>query len=172
MPPIDASRTRTKNVPDAGSRAASARHWLMKSEPDVFGIEHLRRKKTSCWDGVRNYQARNFMREMQLGDRVLFYHSNAKPSGVAGLAEVCALAYPDHTAWDSASDYFDAGSTPEQPRWFMVDVRFVATFPRVLALDELRRLPELEDMLLFHRSRLSVQPVSAEHFARIVALAG
>ena len=146
-------------------------HWLMKSEPDAFGIATLKKQRVAPWDGVRNYQARNFMRAMAVDDRVLFYHSNAKPSGVAGLAVVARAAYPDHTSWDSNSKYFDAASTPEKPRWSMVDVRFVAAFPRVLALDELRTIPELSGMVLFQRSRLSVQPVEAQHYALIVQLA-
>ncbi len=151
--------------------AATTQHWLMKSEPDVFGIAHLRAQGTAPWDGVRNYQARNFMRAMRVGDRVLFYHSNAKPSGVAGLATVARIAYPDHTSWDSANDHFDPGSTPEQPRWSMVDVTFVRAFARVLALDELRQVPALSGMMLFNRSRLSVQPVERKHFDLIVKLA-
>lgn len=147
------------------------KHWLMKSEPDVFGIDTLKRKRVAPWDGVRNYQARNYMREMKVGDRVLFYHSNAKPSGIAGLAEVARTAYPDHTSWDPQSDYFDAGSTPEKPRWDMVDVKYVSTFKRLLSLDELRGIAELSDMLLFSRSRLSVQPVGKEHYDFIVRLA-
>lgn len=147
------------------------KQWLMKSEPDVFGIDTLKQKRTAPWDGVRNYQARNFMREMQVGDRVLFYHSNAKPSGVAGLAEIARTAYPDHTSWDPASDYFDAASTPQKPRWDMVDVRYVRTFKRFLSLDDIRSVPELADMLLFSRSRLSVQPVQRTHFDLIVRLA-
>jgi predicted RNA-binding protein with PUA-like domain len=146
-------------------------HWLMKSEPDVFGIDTLKAKRVAPWDGVRNYQARNYMREMNVGDRVLFYHSNAKPSGIAGLAEVARTAYPDHTSWDPTSDYFDPGSTPEKPRWDMVDVKYVSTFKRLLSLDELRGIPELSDMLLFSRSRLSVQPVSKAHYDFIVQLA-
>lgn len=146
-------------------------HWLMKSEPDVFGIDTLKTKRIAPWDGVRNYQARNYMREMKVGDRVLFYHSNAKPSGVAGLAEVARTAYPDHTSWDPTSHYFDAGSTPEKPRWDMVDVKYVATFKRLLPLDELRGIAELSDMVLFSRSRLSVQPVAKLHYDFIVRLA-
>jgi len=147
------------------------RHWLMKSEPDSFGIDHLRKQRRSSWDGVLNYQARNFMRDMAVGDHVLFYHSSIDPIGVAGLATVVRAAYPDHTAWDSASKYFDAASTPETPRWFMVDVAYVATLPRLVTLAELREIPELADMPLVNRSRLSVQPVSAEQYALIVALA-
>ena len=146
-------------------------YWLMKSEPDAFGIATLKKQRVAPWDGVRNYQARNFMRSMAVGDRVLFYHSNAKPSGVAGLAEIARSAYPDHTSWDSNSKYFDSASTPEKPRWHMVDVCYISTFPRVLALEALRAVPEISDMLLFQRSRLSVQPVEQHHYDFIVAMA-
>jgi predicted RNA-binding protein with PUA-like domain len=135
------------------------RAWLMKSEPDVFGIADLRRKGREHWDGVRNYQARNFMREMKVGDDVLFYHSNATPPGVAGLARVSREAFPDHTAWDPKSKYHDPASTPDAPRWFMVEVEFVEEFASFLPLDRLKEIPALSDMLLFKRSRLSVQPV-------------
>ena len=147
------------------------KHWLMKSEPDSFGIDTLKQKKVAPWDGVRNYQARNFMRDMAVGDRVLFYHSNAKPSGIAGLAVVARTAYPDHTSWDPESDHFDPASTPQKPRWDMVDVKYVRTFKRLLSLEELRTIPELSGMVLFERSRLSVQPVSKEHYEFIVRLA-
>jgi predicted RNA-binding protein with PUA-like domain len=147
-------------------------YWLMKSEPDAFGIDTLKKQKISPWDGVRNYQARNFMRAMAVGDKVLFYHSNAKPSGVAGLAEVARSAYPDLTCIDPESKYFDPKSTPAAPRWDMVDVRFVSAFRSVLSLDQLRDIPELSDMLLFNRSRLSVQPIQARHYAVITKLAG
>jgi predicted RNA-binding protein with PUA-like domain len=150
----------------------SARHWLMKSEPDVFGIETLKKKGVAGWDGVRNYQARNFMKDMRVGDKVLFYHSNADPSGVAGLATVARTAYPDHTQFDPKSDYYDPKATPEAPRWFQVDLKFVKVLPRLLSLDELRGVPAIADMPLFHRSRLSVQPVTPEQYATIVALAG
>jgi predicted RNA-binding protein with PUA-like domain len=146
------------------------RAWLMKTEPDTFGIDDLRRKKREPWSGVRNFQARNFMREMALGDDVLFYHSNAKPPGVAGLARICRLAYPDFTAWDEKSEYFDPKSTPEAPRWFMVDVAFVERFPSFLSLDELRTVPALGGMVLLKRSRLSVQPVGAAEYALICKL--
>lgn len=147
------------------------RHWLMKSEPDVFGIDHLRANGVEHWDGVRNYQARNFMRdEMKVGDPILFHHSNAKPPGVAGVARVVREAYPDHTSWDPGSHYFDPKSTPEQPRWFMVDVGYVETFPTFLPLDELRNHEVLADMALLNRSRLSVQPVTRLQFDYIVQL--
>lgn len=147
------------------------RHWLVKSEPGDYSIEDLRRDGTTHWDGVRNYQARNFMRDMQIGDRLLYYHSSAKPPGVIGLAEVVREAYPDHTAWDAESDHFDEKSTPDDPRWFMVDIGFIERFPRLVPLDELREQPELAGMPLLNRSRLSVQPVSPAEFDLIVDLA-
>lgn len=149
---------------------SAPRHWLMKSEPDCFSIEHLKKKKTSGWDGVRNYQARNFMREMALGDKVMFYHSNAKPPGVAGLAEVCALAHADPTQFDPESEYYDPKATPTVPRWFMVDVTYISTFSELIPLERLHQIPELSGMVLLQRSRLSVQPVSKPHYDLIVSL--
>jgi predicted RNA-binding protein with PUA-like domain len=149
------------------------RYWLMKSEPDVFGIDDLaaRPRQTEHWDGVRNYQARNFMREMKLGDRIFFYHSNAQPPGIVGIAEVAREAYPDFTAWDPESNYFDPKSTPDNPRWFMVDVRFVRKFEHIVTLDELRANPKLADMPLVRRgNRLSVMPVTAEQWERILKM--
>ena len=142
--------------------------WLMKSEPDVFGIDDLAKKKTEGWNGVRNYEARNFMKSMKTGDTILFYHSNALPSGVAGTAEVCRTAYPDPTQFDPKSDYFEPRATPENPVWFQVDLRFVAKFPRFVPLDELRGMPALADMMLFKRSRLSVIPVTSVQWKLIV----
>ncbi len=143
-------------------------YWLMKSEPDVYSIEDLERDGKTHWDGVRNYQARNFMRDrMRVGDGVLFYHSNAKPPGVAGLARVCKEGYPDHTAFDSKDPHFDPKSNPADPRWFMVDVEFVEKFPELLPLGDLRDVDGLEEMVLFKRSRLSVQPVTKEEFGII-----
>jgi predicted RNA-binding protein with PUA-like domain len=147
------------------------RHWLMKSEPDAFGIADLKKKGTAPWDGVRNFVARNFMIEMQVGDRVLFYHSSCQPPGVAGLAEVARTAYPDHTQFDPKSDYYDPKSTPEKPRWKMVDVRFIAELPRLVSLDEIKSVPELADMVMFKYNRLSVSPVTPEEYAIIVKLA-
>ncbi len=152
-------------------------HWLVKTEPDAFSIDDLKRLGRTSWDGVRNYQARNFMRDdMQLGDWVLVYHSNAKPPGVVGLGEVVRTSYADHTAWDPASKYFDEQSSPQEPRWYMVDVGFVEIFPRLVPLDELRSHGEpggiLEGMPLVGKSRLSVQPVTPEQFDAIVELAG
>jgi predicted RNA-binding protein with PUA-like domain len=142
----------------------------MKTEPEVLSIDDLQRVGVAGWDGVRNYQARNFMRDMRVGDRVLFYHSNAAPSGVAGLAEVAKTAYPDPTQFQPRHPAREPRATPAAPVWFQVDVRFAEKFPRLLALDELRNAPGLNGMLLFQRSRLSVQPVAAEHFAAIVAM--
>lgn len=149
-------------------------YWLMKSEPDVYSITDLERDRTTSWTGVRNYQARNFMRDaMKVGDEVLFYHSNAEPPGVAGLAKVVRLAHPDRTALDPKSEYYDPKATAENPIWMHVDVGHVRTFPRVVTLEELKADPALEGLMVTKRGmRLSVQPVSAEHFARIVQLAG
>ncbi len=141
--------------------------WLVKSEPDVFSLNDLKRKRTAPWDGVRNYQARNFLRAMAVGDRCIFYHSNAEPSGAAGICRVARAHYPDHTAWDPASPYHDPKDGPAVQRWSMVDMRFERIFSRFLPLPELRTIPELSGMLLFQRSRLSVQPVEPEHFAII-----
>jgi len=150
----------------------ATRHWLMKSEPDVFGIDDLKKKGVEGWNGVRNYQARNFMKDMKVGDKILFYHSNALPPGVAGLAEVSRTAYPDPTQFDPESDYYEPRATPAAPVWLQVDVRFVKKLPRFVSLDELRGVPAIADMPLFHRSRLSVQPVTPEQYKAIVALAG
>ena len=146
-------------------------YWLMKSEPDVFSIDDLAKKGVAGWDGVRNYQARNFMKAMKLGDRVFFYHSNALPPGIAGVAEVAKLAYPDPTQFDPKAGHHDPKAIPDNPIWFQVDLRFVKKFPRFLSLDELRGVPALAGMPLFNRSRLSVQPVTGAQWKTIVALA-
>ncbi len=147
------------------------RHWLFKSEPDSYSIENLRRDGSTFWDGVRNYQARNFMRDdMRVGDPVLFYHSNSESLGVAGIALVSREAYPDPSALDPESPYFDPKAGSDDPRWYMVDVEFVEAFTRVVSLDEIRGAPGLEKMPLVNKSRLSVQPVSPEEFDAIVAL--
>jgi predicted RNA-binding protein with PUA-like domain len=149
------------------------RHWLMKSEPDVFSITTLEKLKTSLWDGVRNYQARNFMmKEMQVGDEVLFYHSNAEPPGVAGLARVVGAAEPDPSQFDRKSEYYDPKARPDKPIWFCVRVGFVEKFPRLIGLHELRERRELKDMLLLKKGqRLSVQPVGAREFECIRRMA-
>ena len=142
------------------------RYWLVKSEPDAYSIDALQKEGTACWDGVRNYQARNFMRdEMKRGDLVLYYHSNAKPPGVVGVARVTREGYPDHTALDPKDPHHDPKSTAENPIWMMVDLEFVEKFRGTVSLDELKANPELEGMLVTRRGqRLSVQPVEAEHF--------
>jgi predicted RNA-binding protein with PUA-like domain len=147
------------------------RNWLLKSEPGVYSIEHLRRDGRTSWEGVRNYQARNFMRDtMHPGDRVLFYHSNADPLGVAGLARVATAAYPDATALDPESAYYDPRASEAEPRWYRVDVEFVEAFPAVVTLGTLRGTPGLAKMPLLNKSRLSVQPVTDEEYEIIVGL--
>ena len=148
-------------------------HWLMKTEPESFGIDDLERVKIEAWTGVRNYMARNLMRDgMQVGDPVLFYHSSCEPPGVAGLARVVRTQVVDATQFDPTSKYYDPDSKPDAPRWICVDVELVRRLPRFVALDELRGQPGLDGMLLLQRgSRLSVQPVSAGHYALIVDLA-
>ncbi len=141
------------------------RFWLMKSEPNTYSIDDLERDGRTHWDGVRNYQARNFMRDdMRVGDEVLFYHSNANPPGVAGLARVVRTGYPDHTARDPKSKYFDPKASDEDPRWYMVDIEFVAKFDEFVPLATLRETPGLEEMLVTKKSRLSVQPVAEKEF--------
>lgn len=148
-----------------------AKSWLMKSEPSVYSIDNLQQDGKTFWDGIRNYQARNFIRdEMRVGDRVLFYHSNSDAVGVAGIARVCAKAYPDFTSWDPQSKYFDPKSSEKEPRWFMVDVEFVEKFPEVVSLARIREVPELQEMILLQRSRLSIQPVSSDEFAIILSM--
>lgn len=156
-------------------KPASQNYWLMKSEPDTFSIDDLRQrpKKTEAWDGVRNYQARNFMRDrMRVGDGVFFYHSNCAVPGIAGLARIASTAYPDPTQFIKGHAHEDPGSKPEEPRWFLVDVKFERKLKRVIALTELReheaKLPGFA--LLMRGNRLSVLPVRPEHFEYILAL--
>ncbi|MBN8612999.1 MAG: EVE domain-containing protein [Deltaproteobacteria bacterium] len=147
------------------------RYWLVKSEPDVFSIDDLARERTTSWEGVRNFQARNAMIEMRLGDLALYYHSNAEPSGVAGICEIVKLAYPDPTQFDPKSEYFDAGSKPEDPRWKMVDVGFVEKLARTISLDALKAEKALEGMVILQKgTRLSVTPVSKAHFDHVRAM--
>lgn len=150
------------------------RCWLMKSEPSVFSIDDLERSGPTPWEGVRNYQARNLLRdEVKAGDDVLFYHSSAEPPGVAGIAKVVRSAYPDPSQFDRKSEYHDPKATREAPRWFVVDVKFVRKFANVVPLAALKADPALAEMLVTKKgSRLSVQPVTASEFAAVVALAG
>jgi predicted RNA-binding protein with PUA-like domain len=152
----------------------AVQHWLIKSEPESYSIQDLAREptRTTHWDGVRNYQARNFMRSMRVGDRVLFYHSNAEPPAVVGTAAVARTAYPDFTALDPADKHYDPKATRENPIWEMVDVKLQQVFDRPVSLDELRNVASLKGMeLLRLGSRLSVQPVSKEHFEIVLKLA-
>ena len=147
------------------------RYWPMKTEPDEFSIDDLARKKVEPWTGVRNYQARNFMREMEAGDGVLFYHSSCEVPGVAGIAEVAQAAYPDPTQFDRKSDYYDAASKREEPRWSLVDVRFKRKLKRVVALSELKDRIELAGFALLARgNRLSVLPVTKTQWDFILGL--
>ena len=138
----------------------------MKSEPTSYSIDDLARDKKTFWSGVRNYQARNFMRDqMKKGDLVLFYHSNADPSGIAGLAKICREGYPDFTAWDHRDKHFDPTSNPEDPTWFMVDLAFVKKFKKFVSLEDIKKNPKLKAMMVTKKgSRLSVQPVLKTHF--------
>ena len=149
-------------------------YWLMKSEPHVYPWEMLVKDKKTHWDGVRNYQARNMMRdEMKLGDLVFFYHSNFKPPHVAGVARICREGYPDFTAQDSDSKYFDEKATPENPRWTMVDIEPVKQLENIVPLQEMRDNPALDGMkLLMKGSRLSVQPVTKKHFEIVCKMGG
>ena len=148
-------------------------YWLMKSEPDVFSIDDLKKQKQTTWDGVRNYQARNFMmNDMQVGDLVLFYHSNAKPPGIAGLATVSKKAEPDPTQFDKKSEYFDPKATKEKPRWFCVKVKFKEKFKDLIPLEEIKSEKALKDMLVVQKGqRLSIQPVKEKDYKHILKMA-
>ena len=149
-------------------------YWLFKSEPDVFSIDDLASapKKTTHWDGVRNFQARNFLRDsIKSGDQVFFYHSNSDPSAIAGIAEVVKEGYPDFTAFDPANPHYDPKSKKAEPTWFMVDVKFKEKFDRPLDLTELKTVPALKNMALLQKgSRLSIQPVTETEWKSVVAL--
>lgn len=163
-----------KAAPPPFVRPADGAFWLMKSEPDVYGIAELARDGVTGWEGVRNYLARNFMRDhMRVGDLVLFYHSNASPSGVAGIAKVASTPLPDPSQFDPKSDYADVDSDPNDPRWMMVKVGFVERFAEVVSLDALKADAALSGMPVLQKGqRLSVQPVSRAHFVRVLELAG
>jgi predicted RNA-binding protein with PUA-like domain len=147
-------------------------HWLMKSEPDVFSIEHLREQRVAGWDGVRNYQARNFMRAMRKGDKAFFYHSSTVPPGIAGTMEIVEEAYPDPSQFDPPSDHYDPASTKDKPRWDQVDVKFLKVLRRLVPLEMVRATPALQKMALIKRPRLSVQPVTPAEWTVILRLAG
>ena len=148
--------------------------WLIKSEPDVYGIDDLERDGVTYWEGVRNYQARNFMRDtMKVGDLLLYYHSNAKPPGVVGVARVAREGYPDPEQFDPESKYFDPKSSPDNPRWTVVDVEFVAKFDEMVSLEALKADEALDGMLVIRKGqRLSIQPVERHHFDRVLEMAG
>ncbi|NII09771.1 EVE domain-containing protein [Oleiagrimonas sp. C23AA] len=147
-------------------------YWLMKSEPDTFSIDDLKNVKQEPWDGVRNYQARNFMRDgMAVGDGVFFYHSNCKVPGIVGIARVASEAYPDPSQFDPDSHYFDPKSSRDKPRWMLVDVKFERKFERTIALDELKAQPALAEMPLVRKgNRLSVMPVEASDWQYILGM--
>jgi predicted RNA-binding protein with PUA-like domain len=158
----------------AETKASGSRYWLVKSEPESFSIQDLAKapSQTTHWNGVRNYQARNMLRDdMKQGELVLFYHSGESPA-VAGVAEVAREGYPDFTAWDKKSPYFDEGSTQDNPRWFMIDIHLKETFKTPIELSQLRGEKSLAEMVLLQRgSRLSVQPVSKSEFETILKMA-
>jgi predicted RNA-binding protein with PUA-like domain len=147
-------------------------YWLVKSEPEVFSFDDLLAApgRTTHWDGVRNFAARNHLRAMKKGDRVLFYHSSAKPTAVVGVAEVVREAYPDGTALDQKDPHFDPKSKPDDPTWFMVDIKAVEPFKRPVSLDEIKKVKELSKMALIRLGRLSVQPVTPEEFEIVARL--
>jgi predicted RNA-binding protein with PUA-like domain len=148
------------------------KYWLMKCEPAAYTIADLKRDGTTSWEGVRNFQARNFMRdEMSVGDLVLFYASNADPSGVTGLATIARAGYPDHLAWKKGHKYFDAASTQDKPLWYMVDIKFVEDFGGTVSLETLKSTPGLENMMVTKKgSRLSIQPVTKSEYDIVVRL--
>ena len=152
--------------------AADMAYWLMKSEPDAFSIDDLERDGRDMWDGIRNYQARNMMRdEMRVGDKVFFYHSNCKEPGIVGVMKVAGKPYPDPTQFDPESKYYDPKSSEEEPRWMLVDVEFVRKLSRTITLAELKAHPGLDGMILLRRgNRLSIMPVDKAHWALILDL--
>lgn len=149
-------------------------YWLMKSEPETFGILHLQHapNQTHCWDGVRNYQARNFMRDdMQIGDLAFFYHSNCKIPGVVGIMEIASPSYPDHTAFDPESKYYDPKCSKDNPRWFMRDVKLIEKFPEIISISALRANPKLAKMLILRPgNRLSITPVTKQEWQAILKM--
>lgn len=153
-----------------GSIRKMVKYWLMKSEPGCYSIDHLKQDKTTYWDGVRNYQARNMIQnDMSVGDQVLFYHSNATPSGIAGVATISKAPYPDFTAWDPSHEHFDPKTSKEKPTWWMVDIQYSEKFTHFLGLPTLHQIPELSQMMVLKKgSRLSVQPVTEQEFTTVL----
>ncbi|MGF1668983.1 MAG: EVE domain-containing protein [Balneolaceae bacterium] len=147
-------------------------YWLMKSEPDAYSIDDLKRNGSVPWTGVRNYEARNFMRdEMKNGDKALFYHSNVNPPVIAGVMEICSDPYADHTQFDPESKYFDPKSSESEPRWHLIDVKFIKKFESSVTRNELKEIPELKEMMLFKRNRLSITKVREHEFQKILKMA-
>lgn len=147
-------------------------YWLMKSEPDTYSIDDLQSFGVDHWDGIRNYQVRNFFRDqMQVGEQAFFYHSNCKEPGIVGIMEIVSTAYPDHTAFDPSEKYFDSKSDPDNPRWLMVDVRYIRHLDRMITLGELRQQKQIADMKLLQRgNRLSVLPLSKMEWQYILEM--
>ena len=149
-------------------------YWLFKSEPETFSIDALKKKpkQTEHWDGVRNFQARNFLRdEVKKGDLVFFYHSSCEPPGIAGIAQVVKAGYPDFTAWDVNSPYYDSKSTPDRPLWYMVDVKFVEKFPQLISLQQIKKNPKLKNMIILRRgNRLSITPVTEKEWKAVLKM--
>jgi len=156
-------------------KTSEKKYWLLKSEESCFSIHDLEKApdKTTYWDGVRNYQARNFLRDsIKKGDQVFFYHSNSEPTGIAGIAEVVKDGYPDFTAFDPDNDHYDPKSNKKEPTWYMVDVKHVRTLKKPLTLEQLKTISDLKDMVLLQKgSRLSVQPVSEKEWLTILKIA-
>lgn len=152
---------------------SDTQYWLMKSEPDVFSIDDLKEVDTEPWDSIRNYEARNFMRDdMKVGDKVLFYHSNVRPPAIVGTMEVASEPYPDPTQFDPDSDYFDEKSSEEDPRWQLVDVKFVQKFDEPVTRDAVKAEKSLQDMVLLNRFRLSITPVTEQEWKKIHEMTG
>ena len=148
------------------------KYWLLKSEPDVYSLDHLKKLGTDSWDGVRNYQARNNLQAMEPGDLGLFYHSRTKPPHVAGLCKITKKAYVDPTAFDPKEKYYDKKSDPEKPRWFCPDVTYLCHLPEIVSLPDIKTNEKLEDMVLVNNTRLSVQPVTKREFELVCRLGG
>jgi predicted RNA-binding protein with PUA-like domain len=158
--------------PDAFENKSSSNQWLMKSEPNAFSIDDLVKRKTACWDGVRNYQVRNWLRDaFQMGDQAFFYHSSCETPGITGIMEIIKAGYPDQTAFNPEDPHYDPKSDPDNPRWYCVDVRLLRKFKRIITLAEIRQHPILHEMLLLQKgSRLSITPVTTKEWDTILAL--